>query len=150
MATLDLKASIKQDVIAAMRSKDKDRLSVLRMLQAAIKQKEIDDKITLDDTAVLSIIEKMIKQRRESVQLYTTGNRPELAAKENQEITVLATYLPEQLSPEELTQLIEQTINQVQASSMQDMGKVMQILKEKAQGRANMAELSAKVKQSLS
>jgi len=145
-----LKDQIKADMIAAMRAKEKETLGVIRMLQAAIKQKEIDDKVTLEDAGVLAVVEKMIKQRRESIKQYEAGNRPELAAKENQEITVLEVYLPTPLSAEELNALIEQTIQQTGASSIKDMGKVMGLLKGQIQGRANMSDVSNIIKERLS
>lgn len=148
--TTALKDQIKADMIAAMRAKDSETLGVIRMLQAAIKQKEIDEKITLDDTSVLGVVEKMIKQRRESAKQFEQGQRPELAAKENKEIDLLQKYMPAQLSEDELQTLIEQAIQQTSASGMKDMGKVMGILKAQVQGRADMSAVSAKIKSLLS
>ncbi|OGO94615.1 MAG: glutamyl-tRNA amidotransferase [Coxiella sp. RIFCSPHIGHO2_12_FULL_42_15] len=145
-----LKERIKSAMIEAMKAKDKDRLSVIRMLQAAIKQKEVDERVILDDPAIITVIEKMIKQRRESAKQYEEGRRPELAAKEIQEIGLLETYMPKALSEPELDALIKKVIAELQASSIKDMGKVMNTLKGQIQGRANMAEVSNKIKQLLS
>ncbi len=150
MAPTSMKDRIKEDMIAAMRAKDKETLGVIRMLQAAIKQKEIDNRITVDDPDVLNIIEKMIKQRRESAKLFEQGNRPELAAKEIQEISVLQEYMPKAIDEAELDALIQQTIKEVSASSMRDMGKVMNTLRPQIQGRADMGQVSAKIKALLS
>lgn len=150
MSTEGLKDRIKADMITAMKAKDKDHLGLIRMLQAAIKQKEIDERILLDDTAVIAVIEKMIKQRRESAKQYEDGHRPELAAKEIQEIHLLETYMPNPLSENELNALIKETIDSMQASSIKDMGKVMNALKSHVQGRANMTDVSHKIKQFLS
>lgn len=150
MATTELKERIQKDMIASMRAKDKETLGTIRMLQAAIKQKEIDQRITLDDTEVLNTVEKMIKQRRESAKQFTAGNRPELAAKENHEIEILAKYLPEALSEAELDALIDKAVADANATSMKDMGKVMGTLKPQVQGRADMGALSSKIKQRLS
>src|SRR3990167_80641 len=145
-----LKERIKSAMIEAMKAKDKDRLSVIRMLQAAIKQKEVDERVILDDPAIITVIEKMIKQRRESAKQYEEGRRPELAAQELQEIGLLETYMPKALSEPELDALIKKVIAELQASSIKDMGKVMNTLKGQIQGRANMAEVSNKIKQLLS
>ena len=149
MSNASLKDSIKQDMIDSMRAKDKERLGVIRMLQAAIKQKEIDERITLDNVAVIAIVEKMIKQRHESITQYQQGKRDDLAAKEQQEIVTLKKYMPSALSDDELGTLINAAIEQHQATSIKDMGKVMNHLKQQIQGRANMADVSAKVKQQL-
>lgn len=142
----ELKDQIKQDMLTAMRSKDKDTLAVIRMLQAAIKQKEVDERTTLGDAETLAVIEKMIKQRQESIKQFEQGNRPELAAKEQQEIDQLKKYMPAPLAEEELNQLIQTAIKDTGANSVKDMGKVMQQLKSQIQGRANMGEVSNKVK----
>ena len=130
----------------AMRSGDKARLGVIRMALAAIQQREVDERTELDDAALLGVIEKMIKQRRESVELYRAGAREDLAAKEAAEIEVLSTYLPEPLGADELGALIDAAIAATGASSMKDMGRVMAQLRAQAQGRADMAVLSAQVK----
>jgi uncharacterized protein YqeY len=134
---------------AAMRSGEKERLGVIRMITSAIKQREVDERITLDDTQVLSVLEKMIKQRKESVAQFQAGNRPDLVEKETGEITLLQTYLPSQLSDAELDALIGEAIAATGAASIKDMGKVMGIIKGKAQGRADMAAVGAKIKAKL-
>jgi uncharacterized protein len=130
----------------AMRSGDKARLGVIRMALAAIQQREVDERIELDDAAVLGVIEKMIKQRRESVEMYRAGAREDLAAKESAEIEILSSYLPEPLGADELAALIDAAIAATGATSMKDMGRVMAQLRAQAQGRADMAVLSAQVK----
>ena len=145
-----LKERIKDDMVQAMRAKDKDRLGVIRMLQAAIKQREVDERITLDDTQIIAIVEKMIKQGRESAKQFTEGDRSDLATKELQEIAILETYMPTPLSEDELNSLITATIKTLAASSIKDMGKVMNSLKDQVQGRANMADVSNRIKQRLS
>jgi len=146
---MSLKARITEDMKAAMRSGEKDRLSCIRMLQAGIKQREVDERIELDDTQVLSVIEKMIKQRRESVTQFQAGNRADLVAKESAEIDLLTGYLPAQLSASELDTLIKDAIAATSASSMKEMGKVMGWLKPKVQGRADIGALSARIKAAL-
>jgi uncharacterized protein YqeY len=133
----------------AMRSGEKERLGVIRMITAAIKQREVDERITLDDAQVLSVLEKMIKQRKESLVQFQAGNRQDLADKEAGEITLLQGYLPSQLSDAELDVLIVEAIAATGASSIKDMGKVMGIIKGKAQGRADMAAVGAKIKAKL-
>ncbi|HUG04431.1 MAG TPA: GatB/YqeY domain-containing protein [Steroidobacteraceae bacterium] len=143
---MSLKARITEDMKAAMRSGEKDRLSCIRMLQAGIKQREVDERIELDDTQVLSVIDKMIKQRRESVAQFEAGQRADLVAKESAEITVLSGYLPAQLNDTELDAMIRQAIAATGAATMKDMGKVMGMLKPKVQGRTDMGALSARIK----
>jgi hypothetical protein len=145
-----LKQRIQEDVKAAMKAKDKPRLATLRLITAAIKQREVDERIELDDTQVLAILDKMIKQRRDSVNQYQQAGRTELAAQELGEIDVIQEYLPAALSQDEIDSLIEQVIQSIAAAGMQDMGKVMGQLKPKLQGRADMGQVSAKVKQKLS
>jgi uncharacterized protein YqeY len=145
-----LKQRIQEDVKAAMKAKDKPRLATLRLITAAIKQREVDERIELDDTQVLAILDKMIKQRRDSVDQYQQAGRTELAAQELGEIDVIQEYLPAALSQDEIDSLIEQVIQSIAAAGMQDMGKVMGQLKPKLQGRADMGQVSAKVKQKLS
>ncbi len=130
----------------AMRSGDKARLSVIRMALAAIQQREVDERIELDEAAALGVIEKMIKQRRESIELYRAGAREDLVAKESAEVEVLADYLPEPLGEAELARLIDATIAEAGATSMKDMGRVMALLRGHVQGRADMAVLSAQIK----
>ncbi len=133
-----------------MRSGEKERLGVIRMLTAAIKQREVDERIALDDAQVLSVLEKMVKQRKESVAQFEAGNRPDLVAKESAEIALLVGYLPAPLSDAELDALISEAIAATGAGSVKDMGKVMGIIKGKAQGRADMGAVGAKIKAKLS
>lgn len=143
---MSAKSRLQEDMKQAMRSGDKARLGVIRMALAAIQQREVDERIELDDAALLGVIEKMIKQRRESVEMYRAGAREDLAAKESAEIEVLSTYLPEPLGADELAALIDAAIAATGATSMKDMGRVMAQLRAQAQGRADMAVLSAQVK----
>ena len=146
---MSLKERITEDMKAAMRSGEKERLGIIRMATAAIKQREVDERITLDDSQVTSVLEKMIKQRKESVAQFQAGNRQDLADKENAEIKLLQTYLPAQLSDAELDALIGDAIASSGAASVKDMGKVMAIIKTKAQGRADMGAVGAKIKAKL-
>ncbi len=132
-----------------MRSGEKERLGVIRMVTAAIKQREVDERITLDDAQVVAVLEKMVKQRKESVVQFEAGNRPDLVARENAEITLLQTYLPKQLSDAELDALIAEALATTGATSIKDMGKVMGIIKGQAQGQADMAVVGAKIKAKL-
>ena len=134
---------------AAMRSGEKERLGVIRMITAAIKQREVDERISLDDAQVLSVLEKMIKQRKESVEQFKAGNRQDLADKEAAEITLVQGYMPSQLSAAELDALINEAVAATGASSIKDMGKVMSLIKAKAQGRADMGAVGAKIKAKL-
>jgi uncharacterized protein YqeY len=145
-----LKERITEDMKAAMRASDKERLSTIRMLQAAIKQREVDERITLDDAQVVAVLEKMVKQRKESVVQFEQGGRPDLADKEKAEIALLTAYLPAQLSEAEVDALIREAIATTGASSVKDMGKVMGIVKAKAAGRADMGAVSARIKAALS
>jgi uncharacterized protein YqeY len=147
---MSLKERITDDMKAAMRSGEKERLGLIRMITAAIKQREVDERITLDDTQVLTVLEKMIKQRKESLVQFQAGNRQDLVDKEAAEITLLQGYLPSQLSAAEIDALISDAIAATGAASVKDMGKVMAIIKGKAQGRADMAAVGAKVKARLS
>jgi uncharacterized protein len=146
---MSLKARITEDMKAAMRAGERDRLSCIRMLQAGIQQREVDERIELDDAQVLSVIDKMIRQRRESVTQFQAGNRADLVAKESAEIELLTGYLPAQLSTSELDALIKEAIAATAASSMKEMGKVMGWLKPKVQGRADIGALSARIKAAL-
>jgi uncharacterized protein len=146
---MSLKERITEDMKAAMRSGEKERLGVIRLITSAIKQREVDERIVLDDTQVLSVLEKMIKQRKESVAQFQAGNRQDLVDKENSEITLLQGYMPSQLSDSELDSLIGEAVAATGASSIKDMGKVMAIIKAKAQGRADMAAVGAKIKAKL-
>ena len=143
---MSLKGQIFEDMKSAMKAGDKDRLKVVRLMLAAIKQVEIDKRIELDDTAVLSVLEKMIKQRRDSVEQFQKGNRDDLADIELAEIVVLKDYLPEQLNDDELDAMIDEAISSSGAQSIRDMGKVMGQIKSKAAGRADMGSVGAKVK----
>jgi uncharacterized protein YqeY len=146
---MSLKARITEDMKTAMRSGEKDRLGLIRMLMAGIKQREVDERIELDDAQVLSVIDKMIKQRKDSVEQFRAGGREDLVAKESAEITWLTGYLPAQLGEAELDALVRDAIAATGAASMKDMGKVMGILKPKVQGRADMGALSARIKAAL-
>ena len=146
---MTLKARITEDMKTAMRSGEKDRLSCIRMLQAGIQQREVDERITLDDAQVLAVIDKMIKQRRESVVQFEAGKRADLVAKESAEIAWLAQYLPAQLGAAELDALIREAIAATGAASMKEMGRVMGVLKPKVQGRTDIGALSARIKTAL-
>ncbi len=147
---MSLKERISNDVKDAMRAKDKARLGTLRLLQAAIKQREVDERIELDDAAVLAILEKQIKQRREAANQYTEAGRSELADAELAEIALIEPYLPEQLTDEEVEALITAAIEKTGASEMKDMGKLMGILKPQLQGKADMGQVSGRIKARLS
>lgn len=144
-----LKERVTEDMKAAMRAGDKERLGTIRMLQAAIKQREVDERITLDDAQVLAAIEKMIKQRKEAIAQFEQGGRADLAAKEQSEIEQLQVYLPAQLSAAEVDALIQEAIAATGAASIKDMGKVMGLVKSKAAGRADMGAVSARIKAAL-
>jgi uncharacterized protein YqeY len=142
----DLKSRIQEDVKDAMRARDRQRLGALRLITAGIKQKEVDERISLDDIAVISVLEKMIKQRRDSRQQYEQAGREELAAQEAFEIDILQGYMPAALSESEISELVDAAIVETGASSMKDMGKIMGELKPKLQGRADMGAVSGQVK----
>jgi len=144
-----LKERITEDMKTAMRAAEKERLATVRLLLAAIKQREVDERIALDDTQVLAVIEKMIKQRREAIVQFESGGRSDLVAKESAEIGVLQGYLPAQLTPAEIDALIAEAIATTGAASIKDMSKVMGFVKSKAQGRTDMGALSARIKQKL-
>ena len=146
---MTLKAQISDDMKSAMKAGDKDRLKVVRLMLAAIKQVEIDQRSELDDAAVLTVLDKMVKQRRDSVSQFTDGGRQDLADIEIAEIGVLEAYLPEQLAESELDEIIEQAIRDSGAESIRDMGKVMGKIKARAAGQANMGAVGAKVKERL-
>lgn len=147
---MSLKERITQDMKDAMRSGDKERLGSIRMLQAAIKQREVDERITLDDIQVLAVVEKMIKQRREAIAQFEAGGRADLVAKEAADATLLQAYLPEQLSQADIEALVATAVTETGASSVKDMGKVMALVKTRAAGRADMAAVSALIKAKLS
>lgn len=145
----ELKAKISDEMKAAMRAKDKERLAVIRLMLAAIQQKEVDDRVELDDAAVLAVLDKMVKQRRESISQYDKAGRDELSAKEQAEIVIIQDYLPAQMDDAEIEAMIAEAITSTGASEMKDMGKVMGILKPKLQGRADMGAVSGKIKAQL-
>ncbi|HEB59479.1 MAG TPA: GatB/YqeY domain-containing protein [Gammaproteobacteria bacterium] len=145
-----LKDRILEDTKDAMRARDKARLGVLRLITAAIKQKEVDERIELDDAAVLAVLEKMVKQRRDSIAQYEKAGRDDLREVEEFELQLIQTYLPEQLSDDEIAALIDKAIATTGAASMKDMGKVMGMLKPKLAGRADMGKVSQAIKQRLS
>ena len=146
---MSLKQRISEDVKDAMRAQDRDRLSTLRMITAAIKQREVDERIELDDTQVLAVLDKMAKQRRESLDQFEAAGREDLADKERFELGVIQVYMPEPLDPEALGQLIQATIDELGASSMKDMGPVMNALRDQVQGRADMKAVSQAVREKL-
>ena len=146
---MGLKQQLTDDMKAAMKSGDKQTLGVVRLMLAAVKQREVDERITLDDTQVLAVIEKMIKTRKESIAQFQTGGRDDLVAKEQKEVDLLQAYLPEQLSEADLDKLIADAIAQTGAASIKDMGKVMALVKQQAQGRADMGAVSGKIKAKL-
>ena len=134
---------------SAMRAKEKERLGVIRLILADIKRKEIDDRIELDDAQVLTILDKMVKQRRDSIKQFEDAGRNELADQEKFEITIIQDYLPEQLGEDDITAMIKTAVSETEASSMKDMGKVMAKLKPELQGRADMGVVSKKIKELL-
>src|SRR5210317_1977657 len=144
---MSLKNQITEDMKSAMKAGEKDRLKVVRLILAAIKQVEVDKRIELDDAAVLAVMDKMVKQRRDSVDQFEKGNREDLAAIERAEIVVLENYLPEQLSADELAAMVDEIIAATGAAGMRDMGKVMGQIKARAAGRADMGAVSATVKE---
>ncbi len=147
---MPLKDKITDDMKAAMRAKDSARLSAIRLLLAAIQQREVDERIKLSDSDVLGVIEKMLKQRRESITQYASAGRNDLADGEKFEMQVLTSYLPQQLGEAELTQAIGAALAETGAAGVKDMGKVMALLKPRLAGRADMAKVSALVKSKLS
>ena len=144
-----LKEKITVDMQDAMRSKDSEKLNAIRLLQSSIKQKEVDDRVEIDDTMILNIIEKMLKQRRDSIEAFKKANRNDLVVKEEFEVKLLQTYMPEPLSSEDVEKEIDSAIKAADAKSMKDMGSVMSAVKLKVSGRANMAEVSQKIKEKL-
>ncbi|MEC7605287.1 MAG: GatB/YqeY domain-containing protein [Pseudomonadota bacterium] len=144
-----LKAQINEAMKAAMRAKEKERLGTIRLILAEIKKVEVDERIDPDDVRVTSILDKMVKQRRDSIKQFTDAGRDELAAKEQSEIEVIQEFLPQPLSAEEISSLIEEAIASTGAASMQDMGKVMGLLKPQMAGRADMGKVSGLIKQRL-
>ena len=146
---MTLKAKLIDDMKAAMKGGDKDRLAVIRLVNAAIKQREVDERIQLDDAQVLSVLEKMLKQRRDSFAQFQAAGRTDLADKENYEIDVITAYLPAQLGAEEVDAIIAATIAEAGATGPKDMGKVMGLVRPKVAGRTDMGKLSERVKATL-
>ena len=146
---MPLKLQITDDMKSAMRSKDSSRLGTIRLLLAAIKQKEVDERIDLVDSDIISIIDKMLKQRRDSIEAFNKANRNDLVEKEESELKVLQEYMPQQLTEKEVEKVIIDTIESVGANSMKDMGAIMNILKPKLAGKTNMADVSKKIKTKL-
>jgi hypothetical protein len=142
----DLKNQIQDAMKAAMKSGDKERLGVIRLILAATKQVEVDERIELDDTRVITILDKMVKQRRESISQFDNAGRDDLSSKEKAEIEVIQTYLPQPLSTEEIETIISDAISTTGATSIKEMGKVMGIVKPKIVGRGDMGEISGKIK----
>jgi uncharacterized protein YqeY len=147
---MSLKERITEDMKSAMRSGEKEKLAAIRSITAAIKQREVDERITLDDAQVTAVIEKLVKQRKESIAQFEAGGRADLVAKESAELAILTAYLPEQLSDAELEARIARAIADTGASSVKDMGKVMGQVKAAAAGRADMSKVSALIKSRLS
>ena len=146
---MSLKARIQDDMKSAMKARETERLAAIRLLLAAIKQKEVDERIELDDAAITAVVDKMLKQRRDSISQYEAAQRQDLADKEKAEMAVLQAYLPQQLSEAEIDTMIEGAILSSGAAGMQDMGKVMALLKPHMAGRADMAAVSARIKAKL-
>lgn len=143
---MSLKAQISEDMKTAMRAKDSTRLGTIRLLQSAIKQREVDERIELADGDVIAVIEKMLKQRRDSIAAYESANRKDLADVEKFEISVLQTYLPQQLTEDELNAILEKVVAETGASGIKDMSKVMAAIKPMVVGRADMGKISGLIK----
>jgi uncharacterized protein YqeY len=146
---MSLKDRIQDDMKSAMRAKDKERLGAIRLIIAAVKQREVDERISLDDGQVIAVLERMLKQRRESIKQYSEAGRDDLADRESFESEIIQTYMPAALSASELDALIESAVAESGAQSVRDMGKVMGLIKNQAQGRADMSAVSDRVKQRL-
>lgn len=147
---MSLKQRIQEDMKAALRAGEKQRLGVIRLIMAAVKQREVDEQIQLDDAQVIAVLDKMVKQRRESIAQYTAAGRTDLADGESAEVAIIQDYLPQALSEHEIDALIQDAMTETGAASIGDMGKVMAILKPKMQGRADMAAVSGRIKTLLS
>jgi uncharacterized protein YqeY len=145
----EIQSTIKDEMKLAMKARDKQRLGVIRLMQAEFKRIEVDERIELDDARVLAVLDKMIKQRRDSVKQYEDAERQELADQETFEIGVISEFLPQALTPEEISALIEDALDQVEATGMKAMGQVMAILKPKIQGRADIGKISSLLKAKL-
>ena len=143
---MTLREKINDDMKTAMKARAPEKLGAIRLLQAALKQKEVDERIVLTDTMILNIIEKMLKQRKDSIEQFTTGNRLDLVAKEEFEVGVLSAYMPQQLSEAEVAAILDTVIAETGATSAKDMGKLMNTLRPRVAGRADMGKLSAMVK----
>ena len=146
---MSLKDQISEDIKAAMRAKEKQRLGTLRLLHAAIQRKEVDERITLDDAQVVAVVQKIIKQSKEALGLFEKGGRDDLVAKEKADIAVWQVYLPQQMSAGEIEKLVVDAISETGASSIKEMGKVMGLLKPKLAGQADMGQVSALIKSKL-
>lgn len=140
---------IQEDTKAAMRAKELDRLATIRLLLAAIKQREVDERITLDDNQIIAVIDKMIKQRNDSIEQYQEGNRKDLALKEEAELEIIKKYMPKSLTEAEIKDIINEAVSATGATSIKDMSRVMAYIKPKAQGRADIGKISAEVKKIL-
>ena len=149
MSDMALKSRLQSDMKTAMKARDKPRLAVIRLILAAVKQREVDERIELDDQQLLAVLDKMVKQRQESVRQYQSAGRDDLATAEQAEIAIIQTYLPAMLTPDEVAAIIQQAVSDTGAASMRDMGQVMAVIKPKVQGRADMAEISQAVKKQL-
>jgi uncharacterized protein YqeY len=147
---MSLRERLQEDMKTAMRAGQKERLATIRLILAAVKQREVDERITLDDSQVIAALEKMGKQRRESIAQFESGGRSDLVAKETAELAIITAYLPAQLSDAELDALIQAAIKQTGAATVKDMGRVMSVIKSQAQGRADMAAVGARIKARLS
>jgi uncharacterized protein YqeY len=147
---MSLRERLQEDMKTAMRAGQKERLGTIRLILAAVKQREVDERITLDDSQVIAALEKMGKQRRESIAQFESGGRSDLVAKETAELAIITAYLPAQLSDAELDALIQAAIKQTGAATVKDMGRVMSVIKSQAQGRADMAAVGARIKARLS
>lgn len=147
--TTSLKQRIQEDMKTALRAQDKQRLGVVRLILAAIKQVEVDERVEVDDTRITQILDKMLKQRRDSIAQYDQAKRDDLADQERLEVGIIRTYLPEPLSDADIDRMLSEVITRVGATSVKDMGKVMAELKEKLQGRADMTQISARIKERL-
>ena len=143
---MTLREKITEDMKAAMKARETEKLGAIRLLQAALKQKEVDERVEMTDDLVLAIIEKMLKQRKDSIEQYAAGNRPDLVAKEEFEVNVLSAYMPAQLSEAEVETILAGVITETGATSAKDMGKVMNAIRPKVAGRADMGRLSSLVK----
>ena len=146
---MSIKQTISEDMKTFMRAKDTARLGAVRLLQASIKQKEIDDRVELTDDQVLSVIKKMLKQRKDSIEAYQKADRQDLIDQEQLEIDVLSKYMPEPLTDDEVSKIIDEVISEVNATDMKDMGKVVGVLKSKISGRADMGQVSKIVREKL-